>query len=182
MPFKSPDTAQLSEALENIGIAARVPAEPGWYAIVTVPTKMSDATDPDAKYGKEIVKIWVFEIKEWGLPNPVLRPEIEAPTLDFMGFFGFAEMKVTPDSLKATLQRLPSWLPIHPAQPTKFLAPLQIAAIYSPQEVDSAEAALALGKKELEASTERILAKRRKQENGRSELMGDMLPDSNRDE
>jgi hypothetical protein len=160
---------ELSEAIENIGVAAKVKAEPGWYTVIGLPLTEEDSEVLTEEGKKADTQLLVFEIKEWGLPNPLIRPETTVPKPD-LSLFGLEKMEVTPDLVKLTMKNLPAWLPLHPNDSSKFLAPLLTVAIYSPGEVASAEEALARTQKSLKAATEGLKA-----EDSTGDLFGDLF-------
>jgi hypothetical protein len=160
---------ELSEAVENVGVAAKVKAEPGWYTVIGVPLTEEGSEVLTEELEKADLQLLVYEIKEWGLPNPIICPETTVPKPDLLRF-GLEKMEVTPNLVKLTLKNLPAWLPLHPNDSSKFLAPLLTVAIYSPGEVANAEEALARAQKSLKAATESLKA-----EDSKGNLFGDLF-------
>jgi hypothetical protein len=152
---------QVCEKLKKLKIAARIPAEPGWFVVTSSPTGLKDVET--MKEDEQYVRLRGYEIKEWGLPDPLVRPEPEKKNelgALFLSMVGVGSLEVTTTTLKTTLEQLPRWLPIDPTNRTRFISPGRIIAFYSPDEVKSVSEAIAETQRRMAAILE---AKREKE-------------------
>lgn len=148
---------ELLGEIKTPPVVAVLDAVPGWHAVLTVDTGMSDPDDPESAYGKTYHQIEVIPIVKWGIPCPAKYNKEEQEREPSAGF----------GSLFGALGSTPiDWGPL-PLDPRKneptFLPVDRLFAVYPPS-VGGAQAVMARVKQDVERATEKEIKRRKAKE------------------